>query len=657
MIKFNIFFVLYHDFRSQSAIHVFNLANELVKLECNCIVCVPDCKETIVNIGDPLFDILTFDEALEKEFLFSNNGRETLVHAWTPRELVRSFTLKLSSKLNCPYFVHLEDNEEHILSRNLGMPFDQIKLLCEHKQITSIGTSLIHPQKCQEFLSSAAGITTLLDRLLEFKPSNCPGLVFWPGFDEELFSQVPVNYDLRRSLGIKDSDVVLVYPGNVHVSNRKEVASLYLAVGLLNRRGFAVKLIRTGVDHVGLLNNELKGALNPLTINLKYLRRKELAKTMAAADVFVQPGCSDDFNDFRFPSKLPEFFAMGRPTIMPNANLGRFVENGKECLLLGEGNALEISRKIIELLESADLMCKLGANARAFAEKYLTWKRAARKVAAFYDQVMHKSDKPFSFSMANESGSKSKACVNSFSDTLKRYSNYRSPILGYSIVRDYCDSIDHLNNLSQINHDLKDVQRPWIFKAIVGTTKPGKRLLEIGAGTPYIADMLADSGYDVTIIDPYEGSSNGPTEFESLTRMYPRIRFIRAHFPDGLDSAEEKEFDCIYSVSVLEHISTLGIRNFIQGILMWTTKGGFTIHAIDHVLRGLGADDHYNQLLRITSGFGINKTSLDAIIGQLETDPETYFLSAESHNLWRGTRPYDEFPMRSVVSINVCVNV
>jgi hypothetical protein len=38
---------------------------------------------------------------------------------------------------------------------------------------------------------------------------------------------------------------------------------------------------------------------------------------------------------------------------------------------------------------------------------------------------------------------------------------------------------------------------------------------------------------------------------------------------------------------------------------------------------------------------------------RLDSDPDAYFLSAESHNRWRGSLPYDHFPMRRCVSIHV----
>jgi hypothetical protein len=40
-------------------------------------------------------------------------------------------------------------------------------------------------------------------------------------------------------------------------------------------------------------------------------------------------------------------------------------------------------------------------------------------------------------------------------------------------------------------------------------------------------------------------------------------------------------------------------------------------------------------------------------IGEGESDPETYFVSAEAHNRWRGDLPYDQYTMRRIGSVNL----
>ena len=124
--------------------------------------------------------------------------------------------------------------------------------------------------------------------------------------------------------------------------------------------------------------------------------------------------------------------------------------------------------------------------------------------------------------------------------------------LSYGTVRDLADSVDNLGGLARASSDMKDLQRCWMVKAILGVVEPGGRLVEIGAGEPLVADLLSRLGYEVTIVDPYDGSGQGPREFEEFSRSHPEVTFIRERFPPS--AGLEGTYAAVYSVSVLEHI-------------------------------------------------------------------------------------------------------
>jgi hypothetical protein len=73
---------------------------------------------------------------------------------------------------------------------------------------------------------------------------------------------------------------------------------------------------------------------------------------------------------------------------------------------------------------------------------------------------------------------------------IARYKGMRVPTLGVATVRDFCDSWDNLHPLASISGDLKDVQRPWIIKAVLASVPIGSKLCEIGAGEPFVADFF-----------------------------------------------------------------------------------------------------------------------------------------------------------------------
>ena len=91
---------------------------------------------------------------------------------------------------------------------------------------------------------------------------------------------------------------------------------------------------------------------------------------------------------------------------------------------------------------------------------------------------------------------------------------------------------------------------------------------------------------------------------------------------------------------------TAGVQRFLK-------PDGFAIHAVDHVHRGKGDIEHLAKLRLMVASFGLSTEELDRLLEGMALDTETYYLSAESHNRWRSGVPYDEFPMRVCVSIQL----
>ena len=102
------------------------------------------------------------------------------------------------------------------------------------------------------------------------------------------------------------------------------------------------------------------------------------------ADIFVQPGVPGRFNDCRFPSKLPEYFAMGRPVVLPATNVGCHVRHLIDAYVLPRADALGITHAIKEITSNVKMRAALAYGARAFASRALSWDRASATLNAFY---------------------------------------------------------------------------------------------------------------------------------------------------------------------------------------------------------------------------------------------------------------------------------
>ena len=352
----NVLLISPTDFTGNTALHVYAIARELRRRGYASAVAVPAHPETVNDVGRPDFPVVTFRET-RRRLTFEDGRGPDLVHAFTPRRGVRGVTLDLVARHGCSYVVHLEDNEEAV-----GNAADR---------------------DAAAFVRGAAGVTAVVDRLLEFIPPGVPHVVAWPGFDEAVLTPARGPEATRADLGVRDA-LTLVYNGNVHAANVDEVASLYAAVADLRASGHGAVLVRTGWNFVP---SSRLPRLGDALIELGWIARRHIPDLLAAADVLVQPGRPSDFNDYRFPAKVPEFLASGRPVVLPRTNIGLHLRDGEEALLLDRGDSEEIAAKVELLALDVDLRDEIGRRGRAFALRELRWARAGDCVGMLYATI------------------------------------------------------------------------------------------------------------------------------------------------------------------------------------------------------------------------------------------------------------------------------
>ncbi len=380
--RLNVLFILPGSFAANSALHVAALANELAAAGHDCAVAVTHDLATLAHHEQPAFRGLLHAAATDHRFA---DGRgPDCIHAWTSRENVRRLTETVRRRHGARVLVHLEDNERQLLALTLGRDWPELAQLPEAELDRIVPADLTHPRHGRAFLASADGITVITERLREFVPVGRPCHTLWPAADPRSFFPRPRPDAFRRILDPVAGTTVLFYHGNVHAANMAEVRELYAAVLALNRTGHPVTLIRTGLDAVDFLG-ALAADVAPHVLSLgQILHHRHLAPLLALADIFVQPGSANAFNDYRFPSKLPEFFALGRPVVLPRTNLGTLVRHGVDAYVLERADAAGIAEAVRALRGDPALAERLGRGAAAFAARHFNWRRSAEALAKFY---------------------------------------------------------------------------------------------------------------------------------------------------------------------------------------------------------------------------------------------------------------------------------
>jgi glycosyltransferase involved in cell wall biosynthesis len=105
----------------------------------------------------------------------------------------------------------------------------------------------------------------------------------------------------------------------------------------------------------------------------------------------VQPGGPGPFNDYRFPSKLPDYLASGRPVVLPHTNIGLHLAHRADAFLLERGDHAEIHEAVLELAADRELRDCIGQSGQQFATRELTWARAADAVEQAYGASLERS--------------------------------------------------------------------------------------------------------------------------------------------------------------------------------------------------------------------------------------------------------------------------
>jgi len=205
------------------------------------------------------------------------------------------------------------------------------------------------------------------------------------GFDERILMPGRSRDVLRAELGLDPEDLAIVYPGNIHMVNIDEMRELWTAVAQLRRAGRRIVLVKTGW---GSTQTVTFPALGEGVRDLGWVPHERVPELLAAADVLVQPGGPGPFNDYRFPSKLPEFLASGRAVILPRTNVGLLLRDGEEALLLERGDAAEIAGAVDRLASDPALRERLGSAGQAFALRELRWSTGVDRVQDLYAEIV-----------------------------------------------------------------------------------------------------------------------------------------------------------------------------------------------------------------------------------------------------------------------------
>ncbi|HLB34846.1 MAG: hypothetical protein A3F67_03360 [Verrucomicrobia bacterium RIFCSPHIGHO2_12_FULL_41_10] len=384
----NILFVLYGGFETNSSILLTLFAKELTKRGHQCAIVIhSDHQEGVIEHQEYISSFHPAKVLENPGCCFKNNRRADIIHAWTPRQNVCQFVLDYQAHYPTPLLIYSEDNEEWISTQFIDRSGSKIEEETEASLQMKIPTCLSHPYNYKAFLGLADAAAIIIPKLVEDIPSWLFYEVIMTGVDLDYFYPRSANNALKEALHLKPQQKIIVYCGGVNQFTAQSIKSLCQMVFLLNKEGCSCRLLRSGREKLSIIPGITAKELKYVS-DLGILPRSELPNLMSLADVFVQPGVPSPFEELRLPCKIPEFMAMGIPTILPNCNIASLMTHGEDALIHETGALEEITTLCKKVFCDEILTRKLKEGARQFAVKYFDYQQKVDQLEKLYQKAM-----------------------------------------------------------------------------------------------------------------------------------------------------------------------------------------------------------------------------------------------------------------------------
>ena len=184
----------------------------------------------------------------------------------------------------------------------------------------------------------------------------------------------------RKKLNMSLSSKILVY---LYVGTYDEVllARMFLQ---LNKIRNDVKLLLLGPEIPNFYHQlKNKPSIVKKVIHPGVVSREMLPWYLAAGDIMLLPFANKEINLGKFPNKLGDYLAAGRPTLAnPTGEVKKILQ--KEAVgVLAPEDPKKFAQAADRLLNDEKLSKKLGGNARQLADS-ISWRRVAQQLEGFY---------------------------------------------------------------------------------------------------------------------------------------------------------------------------------------------------------------------------------------------------------------------------------
>ncbi len=200
----------------------------------------------------------------------------------------------------------------------------------------------------------------------------------------------------------------------------------------------------------------------------------------------------------------------------------------------------------------------------------------------------------------------------------------------FTKIDESIEALYNWGNTDPKSADLKLYQDLLVYNFIIANLPHGAKLLEVGGGNSRMIEILKED-YECWNVDKFEGDGNRPKQLPNTTGY----RLVLAYMGEFSSELPDNYFDCVFSISVLEHIYPVDEQNFSRicnDMNRVLKPGGFSIHCFD-VVSEKGGDK--SQVWTNPFLFFLFKNN--PVLGQMvdfpemQSDPDLYVMSESAY--------------------------
>ena len=182
-----------------------------------------------------------------------------------------------------------------------------------------------------------------------------------------------------------DPTVPVVFHSGMSAYGHEYVAEVIREICRGNSR---VLVLILGASNASLqafrFGNDLEGRV----LLRPYVPANDLGRALGCADIILVPLQPRGFNLARFPNRVGEAMAAGRPVVTNAAGDVAELVRQEGIGVVADADPAAMARAVQDLLGDPDRMSLMGRNARQVAERKFDWAILARRVESFYEGIL-----------------------------------------------------------------------------------------------------------------------------------------------------------------------------------------------------------------------------------------------------------------------------